>query len=126
VRSVYIELSLFYSKTGFSARTADRSASAGGLTFPGAAHIGAPSGGSLINRVLKNRASRRDPALCGFCKFSHIAAYAALSKTPHALADGLMLVFQQPVEAEAATIWLPEEDHAEQHLEPHRIRTCIE
>jgi hypothetical protein len=44
--------------------------------------------------VLKNRASRRDPALCGFCKCSHINEYAALSKMPHALADGLMLVFQ--------------------------------
>jgi hypothetical protein len=49
------------------------------------------------NRVLKNRASRRDPALCGFCKCSHMTEYAALSKTPHALADGLMLVFQHPV-----------------------------
>jgi hypothetical protein len=46
--------------------------------------------------VLKNRASGRDPALCGFCKCSHILEYAALSKTPHALADGLMLVFQHP------------------------------
>jgi len=46
--------------------------------------------------MLKNRASRRDPALCGFYKCSHIE-YAALSKTPHALADGLMLVFQHPV-----------------------------
>jgi hypothetical protein len=35
--------------------------------------------------------------LCGYCKCSHIDAYAALSKTPHALADGLMLVFQHPV-----------------------------
>jgi hypothetical protein len=50
-----------------------------------------------ITRVLKNRASGRDPALCGFCKCSHINEYAALSKTPHALADGLMLVFQHPV-----------------------------
>jgi hypothetical protein len=46
--------------------------------------------------VLKNRASRREPTLCSFCKCSHIAEYAALSKTPHALADGLMLVFQRP------------------------------
>jgi hypothetical protein len=46
--------------------------------------------------VLKNRASGRDPALCGFCKYSHIAEYAALSKTPHALADGLTLVFKHP------------------------------
>jgi hypothetical protein len=51
---------------------------------------------TIANRVLKNRASRRDPALCGFCKCSHIDEYAALSKTPHALADGLMLVFQRP------------------------------
>jgi hypothetical protein len=34
--------------------------------------------------------------LCGFCKCSHIVEYAALYKTPHALADGLMLVFQNP------------------------------
>jgi hypothetical protein len=36
--------------------------------------------------------------LCGFCKCSHINQYAALSKTPHALADGLMLVFKHPDE----------------------------
>jgi hypothetical protein len=47
--------------------------------------------------VLKNRASRRDPALCASCKWSQINEYAALSKTPHALSDGLMLVFQRPV-----------------------------
>jgi hypothetical protein len=52
---------------------------------------------SSLDRVLKNCASRRDPALCGYCKCSHMTAYAALSKTPHALADGLMLVFQHPV-----------------------------
>jgi hypothetical protein len=46
--------------------------------------------------MLKNCASRRDPALCGFCKCSHINEYAALSKAPHALPDGLMLVFQHP------------------------------
>jgi hypothetical protein len=46
---------------------------------------------------MKNCASGRDPALCGFCKCSPIAQQAALSKTPHALADGLMLVFQHPV-----------------------------
>jgi hypothetical protein len=55
--------------------------------------------------VLKNRASGRDPALWGFCKCSHIAKYAALSKTPHALADGLMLVFQHPAEAERTSGW---------------------
>jgi hypothetical protein len=32
-----------------------------------------------------------------FCKCSHIYEYAALSETPHALADGPMLVFQHPV-----------------------------
>jgi hypothetical protein len=46
--------------------------------------------------VLKNRAEGRDPALRGFCKCSHINEYAALSKTPRALADGLILVFQHP------------------------------
>jgi hypothetical protein len=35
--------------------------------------------------------------LCGYWKCSHIDEYAALSKTPHALADGLMLVFQHPI-----------------------------
>jgi hypothetical protein len=35
--------------------------------------------------------------LRGFCKCSHILEYAALSKTPRALADGLMLVFQNAV-----------------------------
>jgi len=45
---------------------------------------------------LKNRASRRDPALCGYCKCSHRTEYAALFKMPHALADGLMLVFEHP------------------------------
>jgi len=29
-----------------------------------------------------------------------MSEYAALSKTPHALADGLMLVFQHPVKAQ--------------------------
>jgi hypothetical protein len=46
---------------------------------------------------LKNRASGRDPTLCGFSKCSHIVEYAALSKAPHALADGLMPGFQHPV-----------------------------
>jgi hypothetical protein len=50
----------------------------------------------MVNGLLKNGASRRDPALCGFCKCSHMIEYAALSKTPHALADGPMLVFQHP------------------------------
>jgi hypothetical protein len=44
----------------------------------------------------KNGVSGRDPALRGFCKCSHINEYAALSKTPCALADGLILVFQHP------------------------------
>jgi hypothetical protein len=46
--------------------------------------------------VLKNGASGRDPALRGSCKCSHISQYAALSKSPRALADGLMLVFKHP------------------------------
>jgi hypothetical protein len=54
-------------------------------------------GGWKSIKVLKNRASRRDPALCIFCKCSHMTEYASLSKSPHALADGLMLVFQHPV-----------------------------
>jgi hypothetical protein len=44
--------------------------------------------------VLKNGALGRDPSLHGFWKCSHIFEYAALSKTPCASADGLMLVFQ--------------------------------
>jgi hypothetical protein len=31
-----------------------------------------PSISACISRVLKNRASRRDPALFGFCKCSHM------------------------------------------------------
>jgi hypothetical protein len=58
-----------------------------------------PQARLVLSRMLKNRASRRDPALCGYCKCSHLAEYAALFKTPHALADGLMLVFQHPVSA---------------------------
>jgi hypothetical protein len=42
--------------------------------------------------------------LCGFCKCSHILEYAALSKTPPALADGLMLVFQHPAMIGANTL----------------------
>ena len=53
--------------------------------------------GSSINKVSTNGAACRDPALCGFCECSHLFEYAALSKTPHALADGLMLVFHHPV-----------------------------
>jgi hypothetical protein len=51
--------------------------------------------------MLKNRAEGRDPALCGFCKCSPIHLHAALSKTPHAWADGLMLVLQHPAEAKS-------------------------
>jgi imidazolonepropionase-like amidohydrolase len=50
-----------------------------------------------LNRLLKNGASGRDPALRGSCKCSHMSPYAALSKSPRALADGPMLVFQHPV-----------------------------
>lgn len=45
-----------------------------------------------INRLLKNGASGRDPALRGACECAHISRYAAFSKSPHTLADGLMLV----------------------------------
>jgi hypothetical protein len=51
---------------------------------------------NAIKREFKNCASGRDPALRGSCKCSHISPYAALSKSPRALADGLMLVFQHP------------------------------
>jgi hypothetical protein len=50
---------------------------------------------------LKNGAARRDPVLCGFIKCSYTTEYAALSKTLHALADGPMLVFQNPVKAKS-------------------------
>jgi hypothetical protein len=56
-----------------------------------------PSGDGF-NRVVKNSATVRDPALCDSCKCSHIFKYAALSKTPRALADGLILVFHHPVD----------------------------
>jgi hypothetical protein len=36
-----------------------------------------------------------------------IAEYAALSKTPHALADGLMLVFKNPAGLTSARKTLP-------------------
>jgi hypothetical protein len=49
--------------------------------------------------VLKNRALRRDPVFCGSCECSPMAEQAALSKMPHALADGRMLVLQHPVKA---------------------------
>jgi hypothetical protein len=59
--------------------------------------------------VLKNCASSREPALCGFCRCSNIVEYAALSKTPRALADGLMLAFQHSVTAALTRSckWLP-------------------
>jgi hypothetical protein len=46
---------------------------------------------------MKKGVSGRDPALRGYCKYSHISQYAALSKTPRTGADGLILVFQYPV-----------------------------
>jgi hypothetical protein len=57
--------------------------------------------GHMMNRVLKNSASHCDPALCGFWKCSHIDEYAALSKTPHALADVLTPIFQHSVNGSA-------------------------
>jgi hypothetical protein len=38
-----------------------------------------------------------DGGVAGLPKCSHIAEYAPLPKTPRALPDGLMLVFQHPV-----------------------------
>jgi hypothetical protein len=50
-----------------------------------------------LSSLLKKGAPARDPALRGSCKCSHnIGQYAARSKSPRALADGLVLVFQQP------------------------------
>jgi len=48
--------------------------------------------------VLKTCVSGRDPALRGFCKWAAHPADGgtALSKTPRAWADGLILVFQNP------------------------------
>jgi hypothetical protein len=43
---------------------------------------------------LKNRASGRDPALRGILEMLTYYSYAALARTPHALADGPMLGFQ--------------------------------
>jgi hypothetical protein len=54
---------------------------------------------NAIKREFKNGASGRDPALRGSCNCSHISQYAALSKSPRVLADGLMLVFQVPFQA---------------------------
>jgi hypothetical protein len=45
--------------------------------------------------------------LRGFCKCSHIFEYATLSKTPHALADGLMLVLKHPVKREIGMTHAP-------------------
>ena len=63
----------------------------------------------------KNRTQGRDPALCGFCKYSHAIGWkleawltvrdfflsfepqASCLKLISALADGLMLVFKHPV-----------------------------
>ncbi len=61
-----------------------------------------------FSRLLKSGASRRDPALRGFCKCSHMTEYAAVSKTPHALADGPMLVFQHPVRSDGGASGLRE------------------
>jgi hypothetical protein len=50
--------------------------------------------GASAIRVSKNSVSGGDPSLHGFWKCSHIFEYAALSKTPHASADGPILVFE--------------------------------
>jgi len=52
--------------------------------------------GNCFSRVFKNCASRRDPALRGYCKCLHVTEYAAFSKTSNALDGGPMLVFQHP------------------------------
>ena len=49
-----------------------------------------------FNRLLKNCASGRHSALRGSRQCSHMLEYAALVALPHALPDGLILVFQQP------------------------------
>jgi hypothetical protein len=51
---------------------------------------------SSADRGLKNCAESPHPALCGFNECSHFSQSAALSKTPYALADHLMPVFQRP------------------------------
>jgi hypothetical protein len=51
---------------------------------------------------LNHSASGRDPALCDFSKCSDRVEYAALSKTPHALAGGVMLVLKNPDNEEDA------------------------
>jgi hypothetical protein len=53
-------------------------------------------GAQRFIRLLKNGASSHDPALRGSCKCSHISQYAARSKSPRALTDGPMFVFQHP------------------------------
>jgi UPF0755 protein len=47
-----------------------------------------------LNKVFENRALHRERALCGAWNCSPIAESAAFSKTPHALADPPVLVFQ--------------------------------
>jgi hypothetical protein len=72
------------------------------MRFDSHIDIGNPDSPIDSNRLSKNGASGRDPALRGSCKCSHISLYAALSKPPRALADGPMLVFQHPVNAQGA------------------------
>ena len=102
------DLSLVYPIMRGSAPALTTLAAAGllseGPSWGGWAGVLLVSGGVLLlaadsprsNRVLKNSASGRDPASCGFCKCSHMSEDAALSKMPHALADGPMLVSQHP------------------------------
>jgi hypothetical protein len=54
--------------------------------------------------LLKNSASSRDPALRGYCKFSHIKGYAAFPNSPRALADGPMLVLNTLLDVRSYTV----------------------
>jgi hypothetical protein len=56
-----------------------------------------------LSRILKKGVSGREPALRGFCKWAAHPAEGgtALSKTPRAWADGLILVFQHPARGPA-------------------------
>jgi len=61
--------------------------------------------------------------LCGFCKCSHINEYAALSKSPHALADGLMLGFEHPADFTQAWSLHPKKKREGTELCNKRIST---
>jgi len=62
-------------------------------------HLAGDLSTPVLNRLLKNRVSGRDPALRGFYKCAAHPADGgtALSKTPRAWFDGPILVLQLPV-----------------------------